>query len=135
MTCVFCEIIAGRMLGHFLTQDADVVSMLSLEGHPLILPRKHISDLSCLNDEIAAALMRAATSVARALREATACDGVNLVLSDGAAAGQDVSHLHLHVKPRWSGDDVMLRWDTATAPDAERARLGKVISDRLTGQH
>ncbi|WP_432254946.1 HIT family protein [Limimaricola sp. AA108-03] len=101
--------------------------------HEGTCPTFPIFNLSHLDDEIAAALMKTATRVARVLRVATACEGVNLVLSDGAAAGQDVSHLHLHVKPRWTGDDVMLRWDTATAPEAERARLGKVISDHLTG--
>lgn len=131
--CIFCAMASGEAPAHVLARDADALAILSLEGHPLVLPRRHASSLSDLDDRAAGAIACMATHIARALRAESACEGVNLVLSDGAAAGQDVPHLHLHVKPRWPGDGVVLRWDTATRPAAERARLAEALLDRLDG--
>ncbi|RZS29764.1 HIT domain-containing protein [Herbihabitans rhizosphaerae] len=47
------------------------------------------------------------------------CEGVRLSLADGAAAGQDVFHVHLHVIPRFRGD-------TRTGRRATRAALDEV---------
>jgi len=50
-------------------------------------------------------MLRVAQEMARALRgSGLRCDGVNLFLADGAAAMQDVPHVHLHVFPRYWGD-------------------------------
>lgn len=84
----------------------------SLENHPLIIPKNHVADLTDLDDNVAADVMIEAVKIARALKKATDCEGINLVQSNGTAAGQDVFHFHLHVKPRWSKDDVTLSWNT-----------------------
>ena len=131
MSCVFCAIVAGNAPGHILWQDADTVVILSLEGHPLVLPRRHVTGLDGLDEPTAAGLMVAATRTARAVRTETGCDGINFLLSDGAAAGQDVFHLHVHVKPRWDGDDVVLRWNTTRAPEGWRTQLAGVLAARL----
>ncbi|WP_158525217.1 HIT family protein [Phaeobacter inhibens] len=127
MTCIFCSIIAGEATGHVLSRDEHVIAFLSLEGHPLIVPLKHIAGLEDLDDETSAGILQSTKRVADALRAVTSCDGVNLVLSDGQAAGQDVFHLHMHVKPRWYGDGVRLTWDTATVPDDDRTALADDI--------
>lgn len=131
MTCIFCSIIAGQAPAHVLFRGQRVIAFLSLEGHPLIAPLEHIAGLNDLDDETGAEVFWSAKKVAAELRAATGCDGVNLVLSDGEAAGQDVFHLHLHVKPRWHGDDARLTWDTTTAPDNERKRLADELRERL----
>jgi histidine triad (HIT) family protein len=76
-------------------------------------------------------MMRAAIKVAGALRAETDCEGINLILSDGQAAGQDVFHVHLHVKPRWNGDDVTLAWNTETKHHNDREKLAKSLRTRL----
>lgn len=134
MTCIFCAIIAGDLPGHILFKDEHVAAFLSLEGHPLIVPLEHLPRLDDLDDETGAAIFRSARRVASALRAATGCDGINLVLSDGEAAGQDVFHLHLHVKPRWKDDNVSLTWDTAPVPETDRAALADAIRTRLPAQ-
>lgn len=56
-----------------------------------------------------------ATRLATALRRTgLPCDGVNLLLSGGAAAGQKIWHVHLHVVPRVTGDGAIrihARWE------------------------
>ncbi|MEM5521431.1 HIT family protein [Sulfitobacter sp. AS59] len=132
MTCIFCSIIAGQAPGHVLFRGQRVIGFLSLEGHPLVVPLKHITSLKDLDDETGAEVFQSARRVASELQAVTGCDGVNLLLSDGPAAGQDVFHLHLHVKPRWHGDDVRLIWDTATASDNERKSLADELRARLS---
>lgn len=132
MNCIFCAIAAEDCPGHIIWHDQDVLVFLSLEGHPLIIPRSHVVSLADLDDKTGAAMMKASTKIASALRDETGCEGVNLVLSDGEAAGQDVFHLHLHVKPRWLHDNVVLTWDTATAPETERLNLAASLRSRLT---
>jgi histidine triad (HIT) family protein len=134
VTCVFCEIIAGACPSHILHRDERVIAFLSLEGHPLVAPLGHLPALEGLDDETAVAIFQCAIKIARAVRLATGCHGVNLVLSDGRAAGQDVFHMHLHVKPRWEGDDVRLTWNTTTVLDAERAALANAIRTYLPMQ-
>lgn len=132
MTCIFCSIIAGQAPAHVLFRGQRVIAFLSLEGHPLIVPRKHIANLKDLDDETGAEVFLSAQKVAGELRTVTGCEGVNLVLSDGQAAGQDVFHLHLHVKPRWHGDNVQLSWDTTTVPNDERTRRADDLRTRLS---
>ncbi|KZK76289.1 AP-4-A phosphorylase [Pseudovibrio sp. W64] len=132
MTCIFCAIAAGEAPAYILCRNHLVLAFLSLEGHPLIVPRCHLSGLNDLDDQTAAALFQMATRVSRALRTAKGCDGINLILSDGVAAGQDVFHAHLHVKPRWSGDEVILRWDTSTAPETRRSELAAALQTQLS---
>lgn len=132
MDCIFCSMIEGEAPAHILFRGQHVFAFLSLEGHPLIAPLEHIAGLEDLDDETGAELFQSAKKVAKELRAVAGCDGVNLILSDGQAAGQDVFHLHLHVKPRWHGDDVRLTWDTATAPDDERKRRADELRLRLS---
>jgi histidine triad (HIT) family protein len=111
MTCIFCAIIAGDASGQVLFQDDTVIALISLEGHPLVVPLKHFPGLEDLDDATGAAVFQCARTVAGAVRAAAGCEGMNPVLSDGQAAGQHVFHLHRHVEPCWKGDRVSLTWD------------------------
>lgn len=68
-----------------------------MEGHPLIVPKPHFADVFELDEIYAATVMQAAVRVAKATKIATQCDGINLVQSNGTAAGQDLFHFHLHI--------------------------------------
>lgn len=74
-------------------------------GHVLVVPKRHVPDLETLDEDTGAHLFRTAHRLARALRRTDLrCDGVNFLIADGAPAGQDVFHVHLHVFPRFPGD-------------------------------
>jgi histidine triad (HIT) family protein len=52
------------------------------------------------------------------------CEGVNLFLADGEAAGQEIPHVHLHVLPRYEGDPFRIDreggWQQAERPELDR---------------
>jgi len=74
-------------------------------GHLLVLPNRAVADLADLTPEEHAELWSVVRDGVTALRAAFRCDGVNVGLNLGAAAGAGVpEHLHAHVLPRWSGD-------------------------------
>ena len=129
--CIFCDIVNGRAPGHWIYEDKYVAVFLSLEGQPLIIPKPHFSDIFELDEIYAAAIMKAAVRVAKATKIAIGCDGINLVQSNGTPAGQDLFHFHLHIKPRFIGDDVTLQWNTKVIDETIRKETSDTISRQL----
>ncbi len=105
-------------------------------GHVLVIPKRHSTLLSEMDEETGAHLFKIAMSVQGALRASSVrCEGINLFLADGEAAGQEVRHVHLHVFPRFIGDDFRLDVDQSHQPPREeldnlaamiRLRMGDV---------
>ena len=110
--CIFCKIINRQIPAYILDENEDVVTFLSLENHPLVVPKRHIPNIYALDDRSASAVMVEAVKIAKAVKEGVRCDGVNLVQANEPAANQDVFHFHLHIKPRWYNDTVILHWNT-----------------------
>ncbi len=64
-------------------------------GHALVVPNRHASNLAELDEEEGAQVFRVARRIAAALRNSgVKCEGVNISLADGEAAGQEVFHAH-----------------------------------------
>jgi diadenosine tetraphosphate (Ap4A) HIT family hydrolase len=90
-------------------EDDLVVAILDIRpanaGHTLVMPRRHVESFTDLTPTEVEQLARAGQRVAAALkRRFDSCEAVTFSLADGAAAGQDVPHTHLHVVPRRTGD-------------------------------
>lgn len=74
-------------------------------GHLMIVPYRHISQLSDLTPEESAEMMGLAARAVEGMKKALSPEGFNLGMNLGRAAGAGVAgHLHLHVVPRWAGD-------------------------------
>jgi diadenosine tetraphosphate (Ap4A) HIT family hydrolase len=90
-------------------EDDLVVAILDIRpanaGHTLVMPRRHVESFTDLTPTEVEQLARAGQRVAAALKRGfDSCEAVTFSLADGAAAGQDVPHTHLHVVPRRTGD-------------------------------
>lgn len=112
--CTFCRIAAHEAEASIVYEDAHVVAFLDHDpinaGHTLVVPRRHAARIAEVEPEAAAAMLPAAQRIAAALRDSgLRCDGITLHLADGAPAGQQVPHVHLHVIPRYRGDGLRLR--------------------------
>ena len=74
-------------------------------GHVLVVPNRHAAFLSELAEDAGVRVFGVGQRVAAALYGSGLwCEGINLSLADGAAASQEVFHVHLHVIPRFDGD-------------------------------
>ena len=96
-------------------------------GHVLIVPNIHASYLAELDEDTGAQMFRIAQHLAGALRKSgVRCEGVNFFLADGEAAMQEVFHVHLHVFPRYTGDDFGLRFGPAYRNKPSRQVLDEI---------
>jgi histidine triad (HIT) family protein len=102
--CIFCRIIAREAPAAILAETDQLIVFLSLERHPLVVPKQHVRDIYALRDDLGAAIMREAIRLARAVKVGLRCDGVYLAQANEPAAGQDIFHFHLHIYPSWHGD-------------------------------
>lgn len=74
-------------------------------GHVMVVPRAHVSDLAALSPEAFAGLHALLKDTITAVRNAYHPEGLNVGMNLGQAAGAGIAdHLHYHVVPRWVGD-------------------------------
>jgi diadenosine tetraphosphate (Ap4A) HIT family hydrolase len=73
-------------------------------GHTLIIPKRHIASLFEATRDEREGLFDQVEQVKAALQEKFKPDGFNIGINDGTAAGQTVMHLHIHLIPRYAGD-------------------------------
>ena len=109
--CIFCEIVAGRAPAAFVHDDPLVAAFMDIRpinpGHLLIVPKRHAVLLHELDGESAGRLLQVATRLGGGLRRSgVRCEGYNVFLADGEAAGQAVFHVHLHIIPRFGADNL-----------------------------
>ena len=74
------------------------------EGHTLVIPRRHVASVFDLTDEEQIQVWTFVAQVRDRIETEYRPDGFNIGLNDGSAAGQTVSHAHIHVIPRRDGD-------------------------------
>jgi histidine triad (HIT) family protein len=132
--CPFCLLAAGRGEVSLVHEDVRTLTFMDVQpiqpGHMLVVPKVHAASLAALDPEDGAQMFRVAQVAARSLRASVLrCEGVNLLLADGSAAGQDVFHVHLHVVPRFGGDGFGFRLpsDHASRPRSELDQAATVL--------
>jgi histidine triad (HIT) family protein len=113
--CIFCDILVGREPASFVYRDDRCAVFMDLRpvntGHVLVIPNDHAAFLAELDPAVGGYLFAVGQRIAQALRDSDVrCEGINLFLADGAVAGQEVMHVHLHVIPRYRGDGFGLRF-------------------------
>jgi histidine triad (HIT) family protein len=92
--CAFCDIVAGRSEASVVYRDSRCMAIMDScpvnPGHVLVIPLDHVNDLAELEPGNGGALFAAAQQIAAAIRQSTLNpDGINLLLADGEAAGQE----------------------------------------------
>jgi len=103
-TCIFCTLGAARIV---LANDLAVVVRDNFPvspGHTLIIPKRHVVSFFDITGDEREATLALLDAAKLGLDAAFHPDGYNIGINDGAAAGQTVPHLHLHLIPRYAGD-------------------------------
>lgn len=112
--CIFCKIVSGDIPSFRLYEDEDTIAFMDINpanrGHALAIPKTHTPNLLESPDEALAVTVATAKKVARAVQKTVNPDGLNLVQANGPGAAQSVFHFHMHVIPRFTGDNLMLNW-------------------------
>lgn len=107
--CLFCNIIAKRIPAKVVYEDDHALAFLDIvprtTGHTLVIPKVHASNLLELPDAEVGPLFAAVKHVGEMLKRTLAPDGITMGANQGRASGQEVDHLHVHLLPRWHGDN------------------------------
>ncbi len=128
-SCPFCTLPTSRII---LENDLAVVIRDAFPvspGHTLVIPRRHVGSFFALETRERDALLDLVDLARRDLDQALQPAGYNIGINDGPAAGQTVPHLHVHLIPRYVGDQTDPRggvrwifpqradyWSAQTAP-------------------
>lgn len=131
--CIFCEILGGQAPASFVYRDERVAAFMDIQpvnpGHVLVVPERHCADLAQLSPRDGAHMFVVAQQISTALfNSGLRCEGTNLFLANGAAAGQEVFHVHLHVFPRYAKDGFGLRFDAHYGEPVTRPVLETVAA-------
>jgi histidine triad (HIT) family protein len=129
--CVFCRIITGEAEASIVHQDDQVTAFMDIRplftGHLLVVPNNHFVGLTDLDDAYGKQMFRVAQRLAKAiLHSSLECEGVNLFMAEGSAAGQTVFHSHLHVIPRHSADGFSIQHPSGYGDRPSRAILDDI---------
>jgi len=112
--CIFCKLVAGEIPSSKVYEDEQTIAFLDLgqlnPGHTLVAVKRHADNLLDLTADEAAAAMRTAHRVARAVVKAFNPPGLTLLQCNGKEGEQTVFHFHMHVLPRWADDGIGLSW-------------------------
>ena len=143
-TCIFCQIVEGTAPSSNVYEDEVCLAFMDIQpvnpGHVLVVPKVHSADLSDLPPQIGAHLFQVAQRIALSLPTTNLKnEGIDLFLAHGAAAGQDVFHVHLHVIPRYNGDGFGFKFGPnyenlpeRTELDANAAQIKQRLSKQIT---
>lgn len=108
MSCIFCRIVAGDIPAEVVARDDHTVAFLDIsplaDGHTVVIPRQHVPTIEAMAATDAAGLFRAVHRLAGPVRQAVGAAGSTIGINNGAATGQTVPHVHVHIVPRTPGD-------------------------------
>ena len=131
--CIFCAEGSDREL-LVLRKTPLTLVMLNrfpyTNGHLMVSPRRHTSDLSELTDAEVLELFRTVELCRKVLADSSSPDGFNIGANLGKAAGAGVEgHLHLHVVPRWNGDNnfMSVTAEARVLPEALSATYDRLL--------
>jgi len=135
--CIFCSFSKDKKLipDQFLSEDRDSFVMLSLnpqtEGHLLVIPKRHFSKLSEMED-LAGLLFNKAITQGEILKKNLKAKAfvikVNNELYKLESGKGHVGHIHIHVIPRYKAGEVL-----ADIPEKAPVTVLKSVQGRLLG--
>lgn len=133
--CIFCKIVKGEIPSATIFEDDNFKVILDVSpanrGHALIITKDHFDNIFQIDEKTAGKLFSLATVIARAIKEETGCEGLNVVQNNGEVAGQTVNHFHLHLIPRFKGDGVNVKWKQLETKTDDLAALADAIKSRI----
>ena len=121
MTCIFCDILDGKLDGHIVYNDEDHIAFLDKypidDGHTLIIPKKHYEQITDMNSEDVGKIFSLVPKIAKAVLIGSGADAFSLAQNNGKAAKQIIPHVHIHIIPRYNNKGTV--WTKRQIPTDE----------------
>lgn len=132
--CIFCKLANGVWATNSIYEDEHFNVILDVspatKGHALVLPKEHYANIYEMPEELLAEAVKVAQKVIRHTTPILGCDGYNLVQNNGEEAGQTVFHFHMHLIPRYAGENKehLLTWANTSIGEEELKELREKIA-------
>jgi histidine triad (HIT) family protein len=127
---IFARILRGELPCEKVYEDDASIAIMDImpqaDGHVLVVPKTPSVNLLDADPATFAGLFAAVQTVARAVKQAMDADGVTIMQFNGAAAGQTVFHLHVHVLPRKEGVPLRAHSGQMEKPDVLKANANRI---------
>ncbi|MDO5696209.1 MAG: HIT family protein [Eubacteriales bacterium] len=112
--CIFCNIVSGVFDAVDVCENDCCKVILdrfpSRPGHLLVVSKAHYENVYDVDEAVYAEMMKTALRMAKRIKRVMQCNGVNILQNNEPVAGQTVFHIHIHVIPRFEGDEVTVAW-------------------------
>ncbi len=133
--CIFCKIVSGEIpVLVKLYEDNETLAFMDIhpvnKGHVLVLPKDHVENIYGFSDEMFCRMMLTVKKLAVAVKNGADADGVNVVMNNEEAAGQEIFHAHMHIIPRLN-DDGLKPWPSKSYDEGEMVVFGEKIKEAL----
>lgn len=133
--CPFCAMAAGEIPVKKVYEDAECIAILDInpanKGHVLLFPKKHYGMMAQMPDDEAGKLYAVANKLAKAAFDGLKASGSNIVVGNGAIAGQRAPHALINIIPRFDGDKVVVGWNPVKLSEDEMDDALKQISAHI----
>lgn len=133
--CIFCKIANGEIPSKTLYEDDKFKVIFDLgpatRGHALIVTKEHFENVFELDNGLASEIFVLAKKLATAMKTAFDADGFNIVQNNGKLAGQSVFHFHMHLIPRYEGDNAIKFWKAGETSEEELTKLQELVRKEL----
>jgi histidine triad (HIT) family protein len=107
-TCIFCQIAQGQLESRLVYESEETLAFLDINplapGHTIVIPKAHMERLEDLPAEQIGPLFEVVRLVTAKVQQAMKVEATTIGINNGRAAGQAISHLHVHIVPRRAGD-------------------------------
>ncbi|MBS3162355.1 HIT domain-containing protein [Candidatus Woesearchaeota archaeon] len=133
--CPFCLMVEGKIPTRKVFEDDKVLAVLDInpanEGHTILFPKNHFDSLQEIPESITQNLFSVANKISKALIEANLCDSTNIIINNGASAGQTSPHILINIIPRNEKDKVSIGWDHQKISDSKMDSALDLIKKKI----
>lgn len=134
-SCVFCKIASGEIPSYKVYEDEICLAFLDInpssKGHTLVLPKEHFTSMATAPRDVLDHCFEVAQHIAQAQISQLGADGANVLTNIGSAAGQTISHFHIHVIPRYVNDGIKVGFEPKQIEDKELLLIADSIKKSL----
>ncbi len=133
--CVFCRIVAKELPAKVVYEDSKSIAILNIHpispGHLLVIPKEHYKTITDMPESLYKHLAGVVWKLSLRIQEALDPDGLNIVQNNNVQAGQAVPHFHIHLIPRFLGDEENYKeWKEMKVSDDDLKKTEELLKNR-----
>lgn len=115
MNCLFCKMVKGEIPCKKIYEDEKVIAILDLypdaDGHTLIIPKKHFSDLTEVDEDTLLHINKVVKKIMPVLMKEMKAEAFSTRVNYGTS--QAIKHYHMHLLPNFHVKPCTVKQDEA----------------------